>query len=284
MESKHILLKTTINDVIDDWHIGRFSLLKAHLENCGHRVSAYDRRTNPSNDIDLADLASSDVDQLWLFAVDVVDAITEADAIAIQTFRERGGGLLLTRDHQDLGTSLLKLGLVGHAHHFHACNPEPDPSRHAIDDTVNPDISWPNYHSGANGDYQVVALPNPNHPLVQRADGTPLQFLPTHPHEGVVSVPDAAHGFAKEINRGKSLVTGNEFCCAVAFSEQLSDEGQPLGRTIAQSAFHHFVDPNLDASMPLPSFVSEPSGSGMKDNPQALTDTLRYIENLASWL
>ncbi|MEL7541734.1 MAG: hypothetical protein AAGJ51_12595, partial [Pseudomonadota bacterium] len=103
--SKKILLKTTIDET-DDWHVGRFSLLKRHLEHCGHEVDARDRESRAGNDLDLEGLASSSYDQLWLFAVDGVGAITDADALAIQSFRKRGGGLLITRDHEDMGSSL----------------------------------------------------------------------------------------------------------------------------------------------------------------------------------
>jgi hypothetical protein len=43
-------------------------------------------------------------DQLWLFAVDTGDGLTAEDCEAISRFRARGGGLLVTRDHMDLGS------------------------------------------------------------------------------------------------------------------------------------------------------------------------------------
>ncbi|MEM6807696.1 MAG: hypothetical protein AAGA41_02905 [Pseudomonadota bacterium] len=284
MPPKRILLKTTIHGVEDDWHIGRFSMLCEALERQGHHVESYDRRGSSGADADLAALPESDFHQLWLFAVDVTDALTRSDVEAIQQFRRRGGGVLTTRDHEDLGASLAGLGVFGRAHHFHSSNPEPDISRQAIDDRETRSISWPNYHTGANGDYQRVQLPDPTHELVQREDGSRLEFLPAHPHEGVVSVPPGAESFATEVIRGSSDVTGNAFGIAVAFSGETDADGAVLGRAVAQSTFHHFVDPNLDPAAPLPTFCTERSGTSMRDNPHALEDSLRYIENLANWL
>ncbi|MEO1041057.1 MAG: hypothetical protein AAFX52_02085 [Pseudomonadota bacterium] len=282
--ANRILLKTTIGPVEDDWNIARFSILKQHLEALGHAVEARDRVEDERDDTDLIALPESDFDQLWLFAVDVEDALTEGDAAAISVFRRRGGGLLVTRDHEDMGASLLRLGSVGVAHHFHSSNQEPDRTRHAVDDQATSYLSWPNYHTGANGDYQEILTPVPSHDLLRRSDGSPIQFLPAHPHEGVVSCPKEAGGAACKIIRGRSVVTGNQFGIAVAFDGERDEDGRSLGRAVAQSTFHHFVDPNLDPSKPLPSFCTEEKGSGMVTHPKAAQDSLRYIENLADWL
>jgi len=58
----------------------------------------------------------------------------------------------------DLGSSLCSLGGVGKAHHFHTRNVDPDQSRCVIDDPFSTHISGPNFHSGANGDFQEVAI------------------------------------------------------------------------------------------------------------------------------
>ncbi|MEO1657697.1 MAG: hypothetical protein AAFR65_08245 [Pseudomonadota bacterium] len=282
--ANRILLKTTIGPVKDDWNIERFSILKQHLEALGHAVEARDRVEHEGGDADLTALPESDFDQLWLFAVDVEDALTEADAAAISAFRRRGGGLLVTRDHEDMGTGLLRLGNVGLAHHFHSINQESDQLRHAVDDTDTSSIRWPNYHTGANGDYQEILTPIPYHDLLRRSDGSTIQFLPAHPHEGVVSCPKEAGSSATDIIRGRSIVTGNEFGIAVAFDGERDTDGVWLGRAVAQSTFHHFADSNLDPSEPLPSFCTEESGSGMVTHPKATQDSMRYIENLAAWL
>ena len=57
-----------------------------------------------------------------------------------------------------------------------------------------------------------------------------------------------------------------------------------LGRGIAESSFHHFVDYNWNTDMGCPSFVAEPPSDGYKRNPQALADVKTYAHNLAVWL
>jgi len=49
---------------------------------------------------------------LWLFAVDTGDELSAAECDTISRFRQRGGGLMVTRDHMDLGSSVCSLGGV----------------------------------------------------------------------------------------------------------------------------------------------------------------------------
>jgi hypothetical protein len=81
------------------------------------------------------------------------------------------------------------------------------------------------------------------------------------------------------IATGISEITDREFNIAVAFES--SARG---GRAIAQSTFHHFVDYNWDIGAGSPTFVDEPPGSAMMNEPQALQDTHRYAINVARWL
>jgi hypothetical protein len=158
--------QTTILPTEDDWGIDRFSLLRDYLSSLkddrGHpltEVVARDRDEDANgNDVILSHLAETDFDRLWLFAVDVGDGLTEQDCAGINTFRQRSGGIFAARDRQDLVSSLCKLTGVCHAigasHFFHSLNSEPDSNRHCADDRDTPTISWPNYHTGRNGDYQ----------------------------------------------------------------------------------------------------------------------------------
>src|SRR5258705_3134594 len=115
-----ILLQTTIPDVEDDWHIGRFSLLHQHLNSLEDQegnslceVTARNRELNNAGDDEvLSRLDTTNFDELWLFAVDIGDGLTESDCRGITRFRQRGGGILATRDHQDFGSSLCSLGRV----------------------------------------------------------------------------------------------------------------------------------------------------------------------------
>jgi hypothetical protein len=288
----HILLQTTIPFASDDWHIGRFSLLRDELsamkDEAGNRLCEVTTRNREANsakdDPVLSTLDVSDFDELWLFAIDNGDGLSEADCGGITRFRQRGGGILATRDHQDLGISLCTLGGIGRAHFFHSKHPEPDTSRQVVDDPYTTDISWPNYHSGANGDYQTITVTTPH--ALMRDPVSPsglIQFLPAHPHEGAVGVPeDEKH--ARVIATGVSQVTDRPFNLVVAFESSSGDHGNTLGRGIAESSFHHLVDYNWDTGLGCPSFVAESPGDGYQRNPQALEDIKTYVRNAALWL
>lgn len=282
-----ILLQTTIPHNEDDWHIGRFALLRDHLAALRggddlplFDVTARDRDPIGAPDSVLSALDSSSFDELWLFAVDTGDGLTPSDCQAIGRFRRRGGGLLVARDHMDLGSSVCTLGGVGAAHFFHTKNPDPDPSRREVDDTITTNILWPNYHSGANGDVQRIEPSLPLHPVLTDPDAPEgaIRFLPSHPHEGAVGKPEH-DATARVIATGNSKLSGRSFNLAVAF-EPTSD----VGPAIAESTFHRFTDYNWDPSRGSPSFVSERPGDGLSRSPEAQRSLRRYVTNLALWL
>src|SRR5215831_1516617 len=188
-----ILMQTTTPRREDDWSIDSLTMLREHLESVdgdGTRVEVVARnRETPAGmpDPTLSRLDESDFDELWLFALDAGDGLTPEDCQGITRFRQRGGGILATRDHQDMGSSLCTLGGVGRAHFFHTQQPEPDDSRHVRDDQDNKSISWPNYHSGSNGDYQRINAVVPIHEVLRNANNSgPIEYFPAHPHEGAV--------------------------------------------------------------------------------------------------
>ena len=278
-----VLLQTTITPAADDWSIHRFSLLAALLrqerDESGQPVfdvTTRDRDPLGAPDTLLSSLARSDYDQLWLFAVDIGNGLSQEDCRGIDAFRARGGGVLVARDHMDLGSSVCGLAVIGAAEHFHTRNV--DPTAPAVrDDPFTMTISWPNFHSGANGDYQQIEAVEPLHAVLRDASAPngSIQFLPSHPHEGAVSAPPGA----RVIARGKSQATGARFNIAVAFEA----DGN-AGRAIAQSTFHHFADYNWDTRMGAPSFVEEPPGDGILRHPEARAAAHRYARNVAHWL
>ena len=273
-----ILLQTTIPSLEDDWNIGRFSLLRDLLAH-EHDVVARDRGSAvPFDDPVLASLATSDFDELWLFAVDSGDGITPHECDAIAEFRRRGSGLMVTRGHMDLGSSVCNLGGVGAAHHFHTRNVDPEVAKGGRDDTGTPAIDWPNFHSGSNGDVQTIEIVEPAHKLLKRGDGTSLRLFPAHPHEGAVSAPPGDRT-ARDIARGHSTITGRAFTLAVAF-----DSASGEGNAVAESTFHHFADYNWNVAMGCPSFVSEPPSDRIARDPALLEDVKIYCNNLARWL
>src|SRR6266852_9142491 len=100
-----ILLQTTIPLIEDDWNIERFSLLREHLAslkdgngNALCQVSTRNRKPNRGgDDIILSALDTSQLDELWLFAVDNGDGLSTADCEGIARLRQKGGGILTTR-------------------------------------------------------------------------------------------------------------------------------------------------------------------------------------------
>ncbi len=288
-----ILLQTTIPSIEDNWNINRFSLLRDHLAsltdddgNAVCEVTARDRETDESgNDRVLSVLDTTDFDELWLFAVDTGNGLTVADCQGITRFRQRGSGILATRDHQDLGSSLCTLGGVGRAHFFHTRHPDPDKSRHVRDDQDNNSISWPNYHSGSNGNYQKINAIAPIHEVLENSKNTAgvVEYFPAHPHEGAVGVP-TGENHANVIATGTSQVTGRPFNLIVAFERSRDQHGSMLGRAIAESSFHHFVDYNWDTAKGCPSFLAEPPGDQIKREPEKLNDIKSYVRNVAYWL
>ncbi len=288
-----ILLQTTIPAIADDWNIDRFSLLREHLNSVtdeqGHKlfeVTARNREVDAAgNEKVLSRLDETDFDELWLFAVDSGDGLTVPDCQGITRFRQKGGGIFATRDHQDLGSSLCTLGGVGRAHFFHTRHPDPDESRHTRDDQNATDISWPNYHSGSNGDYQKITPIEPVHELLRNPDSPSgvIEYFPAHPHEGAVGVPEGEKS-ARVIATGVSQISQRPFNLVVAFERANDDHGNKLGRAVAESSFHHLVDYNWDTSKGCPSFLAEPPGDQLTREPEKLNDIKTFVANVARWL
>jgi hypothetical protein len=275
-----ILLQTTIHATADDWDVNRFSLLADELRSGGHDVTARNREAGAEQDPTLSRIDELDFDQLWLMAVDSGDGLTAAEADAITRFRENGGGVLTARDHQDLGSCLVRLGSLGSVNQFHDANVDPETM---CDDQDTPEISWPNYHSGANGDYQPVLVSEPVHELLRttRTLSGRIEWFPAHPHEGLVSA-DGPH--ATVLAQGRSTTTGRHFNLAVLLDGEVGPSGAPMGRAVAESTFHHFADYNWDLLLGAPSFVTESPGTQITSDPSRLLIFRDYVHNIADWL
>lgn len=292
MKRPKILLQTTIPFREDDWHAGRFDLLRAHLSGLvnddgspRYDVTARNREPNHAgNDPVISGLGGSDYDQVWLFAVDLGDGLTPDDAAGIAAFRRRGGGVLTARDHQDLGLCLECLGSIGEVNFFHSRHCETDPERLVRDDTYATDIDYPNYHSGSNGDYQTIEVTEPVSTLLQseRSDDGVIRRFPAHPHEGAVGA--AGVPGARVIATGKSKITGRPFNLAVVIEGERDADGTQLGRVLAESTFHHFADYNWDLRRGCPSFVTDPPGHEIERDPKPLEIFKDYVTNAAAWL
>jgi hypothetical protein len=276
--SAKILLQTTILEAVDDWNVGRFSKLAATLAQ-EHSVTTRNLERTGGVDQTLANLKDSDFDQVWILGVDGGNGLNSEEIAGISRYWAAGRGLLIARDHNDMGACLLDVGLIGQAHYFHTKNQDPDESRRCQDDKATQSILWPNYHTGHNGDFQTVEVLKPRHPLMWNATaGRTIREFPAHPHEGSVGVPPGC-GVSELLVRGTSLASGAKFGQVVTF-EHCEDHG----RGVAQSSFHHFADFNWDPRLGCPSFVTEKSGSQVLENPERLDDVRAYILNLGRWL
>ncbi len=241
---KKILLQTTIPTTADDWDIARFRLLSEFLD--GQRgadgsklfsVTARDRDAATGPDAVLSRIDASDFDPAVAFRRGyrrwVVAGGLRGHQPVPRTRRRSAGH---PRSHGS-GFVGLHLGWRRPGAPFPFQDPEADPGRQKIDDPFTSHILWPNYHSGANGDYQEIASEGAVASGVARpapAGIRPCVFLPAHPHEGAVSAPpgDAS---ARVIATGAQQSDGIDFNIAVAFER--SDGNGPA---IAQSTFHHF--------------------------------------------
>ncbi len=282
MERTRILLQCSISFTEDDWHVGRFSLLAGELGRWAD-VTARNREPDAAgSDPVLAAVNRSQFDEIWILAVDGGTGPTNAEIAALNRFQREGGGLLTARDHTNMGLWLRSIEGAGSAHFFHdpSCA-EADPDRRTRDDQQTPTIDWPNYHSGRNGDVQRVTTVEPLHPLMRNASAASgrIERFPAHPHEGAVCAPAGNDG-ARSVARGQSLATGRAFDLIVAFDRA---PGAP-GRAIAESSFHHFADYNWDTSRGKPSFVTEPAGDAIAQNPRLLDDVRVYVRNCVEWL
>ena len=106
-------------------------------------------------------------------AVDVGDGLTDRRRLRHpEVPRERWRRAHRARS-PGLGLLPERLGSLGVVNEFH--DKSVDPST-MCDDQDTPTISWPNYHSGANGDYQPVLAEGPVHELLRTtappADGS----------------------------------------------------------------------------------------------------------------
>jgi hypothetical protein len=281
---QNLLLQTTIEGEPHDWSITRFSRLTEFLSQLrdpegqlAFRVTARNRGRRGEPDAILSKLSELEFDQLWLFAVDAGDGLTAADRAGISRFRQLGGRLLVTRD-MDLGRSVCRLDGVGAAHHFHGNNPEGNDRR--PDNPTSSDIVGPSHRASAGGDFKRVRPVGHIHPVMRDRHSVTgvIQYLPAHPHEGVVNVPPG-EASARVIVAGQNVTSARRFNIAVAFER--SERG---GRAIAQSSFHHFSNCNGDFKAGCASFEDEPAGGSIARSPEALRSTRQYVSNVAFWL
>ena len=239
-------------------------------------------RDADGDDSVLSVLDSLEYDQLWLMAVDTGDGLTPGDAAGIMRFRERGGGVLTARDHEDLGACLCCLGSIGQLNHFHSTNPATDsaPRRPGQPEHLVAQLSLrPERRLPARARGRTAARTPAN---VEEQQRTHRMLPRTSSRRCRVC---AGRVLVRTSDpRGRSTVTGRTFNLAVVLDGEQTADGRPLGRAVASSTFHHFADMNWDVDCGAPSFVTEPPSDEIKRDPSRLEAFKDYVRNIARWL
>lgn len=234
-----ILVQTTLTEGDGEWHIGRFSALVSILRSEGHDVVARNReQREDGSDPVLSSLDTSDFDELWLFAADRGNGLAPEDVRGILRFRERGGGMLTSRDRENVGLSLLNLGSVGLVNHFRSYNRQLRRRRRGGFKRLN-----------QSAEYERIVPLEPVHELL-RTPNSPsgvIEYFPAPSNEAALSVPPYAP-FARVI-----AVANGAANVAIAIDDERCSDGTKCGRAVATSSLRHFADCRLNGHVDGPS-------------------------------
>ena len=171
-----ILVQTTTPGGPDDWSVESLSLLAEHLaslreDGTRFEVTARNREPIRAGTIRCSrSLDRSSFDELWLFALDTGDGLTPPTAReSLDSARAAAASWprAITRTWASLCATSAAL-----APRITSRRRTRSRIRRAgtPDDRGTPTISWPNYHSGNNGDFQRIARVEPSHPLLRNPD------------------------------------------------------------------------------------------------------------------
>ncbi len=80
------------------------------------------------------------------------------------------------------------------------------------------------------------------------------------------------------------MITGRRFNLAVAIDGEIGAAGQPMGRALACSTFHHFADMNWSVHAGAPSFVTDVPSDEMACDPLRFQIFKDYVWNIPRWL
>jgi len=233
----------------DPYHWVRFEVTTVH------------RSGDPSADHDNLDLAAAlqlaDFDELWIYSILPEPGLTAAElAQARQFMDDRGGGVLITGDHENLGAAFGNLPRAGKMRRL----PAPPP----VAPTWNSTLS-----SGADATYdfpdQSDAVPQPltltrywggvlwrrPHPLLCSPLG-PIDIFPDHQHEGEALAPPPTPATewpggvrAEIIARGTIVDPSGDVGRQVGVLSAYDGHAADVGRIVADSTWHHHFDINL---------------------------------------
>ena len=158
-----VLLQTTIPTTADDWIYRAFQSARTILARAAapRRAPVRGDDARPRKSWRTRSRAlharSERFDEMWLFAVDVGDGLTAAGLRGDFAFSEAGPRPAGHAGSHGFGILDLRFGEASARRiTFIAATSTPMPARRAPDDSITTSISWPNFHSGANGDYQEI--------------------------------------------------------------------------------------------------------------------------------
>jgi hypothetical protein len=229
-----IIIQSTLRDSEGEWQIDRFSSLVSLLRGAGHEVEARNRVPDKDgSDPVLASLATSNFDELWLFAADSGNGLAPADVRGILRFRERGGGIFTSRDRENVGVSLLNLGSVGRVNHFRTYNRAA--RRHGFRAALN-------RREVADPFERIIPL-QPVHELLRTPQSPSgiIEYFPAYPHEAAMSVPSYAP-FARVIAIAADAENDAAANVAIAIDDERCHDGSVCGRAVATSSLRHFAN------------------------------------------
>jgi len=254
------------------------------------QITTANRNADPSADIQNArfdDLDLSTYDQVWLFGFSSSEQQLSGDErIALEAFMDNGGGVLTTGDHANLGRGLSGgIKRLGRMRKY----PAPTNSPPAWNTTIrdgNGDGSFSGVEQSDNEPqriyptYRRILFNRFPHPLLCSERGV-LNYLPDHQHEGEVCVPTSfpvsewprVGGFQPrpEIVASGLIVdpsadqTGTTFPLIGAYDGHRAQ----VGRVVADSTWHHWIDINLD---------------GFNIQSREYLEIISYFQNVAAWL
>ena len=282
-DHKALLLSTIATDV-DDWHIGRFSLLGSMIEAAGQELDPAFSLTISDYPADAAarrslqaDLRNGGYNQIWLMAVDLDNGPDLDFFPALEAAVRSGTDLIIARDHADLGSCLLSLegclSAVGSTQTFKRSWPDLPTDREFIDPAC-PTITAPCVVTGQNGGIQICRK-RAEHPLLAFPSMLPGHLLiPAHPHEGVIRPTSDTQTV---LLSSYSITSGREQLIAIV------DEVPDQGMVLHHSTFHHFADYNIDISLGAPDFVLDPPTKQIEDSPELLGDLRSYVRSVVHY-
>ena len=286
-----ILLQPTIPYAEDDWHIGRFSLLTEHLKSLKdengdalYEVTArnLEQDTN-GNDKVLNKLDESDFDQLWLFALDTDGILSKEDCRGdheISSKRQRNFhdarssryGNFALHGRRNRRGALFSLE-TKRSRTMSATNATIRRRKTLISRIIIPVQT------------AIIKKLSPSNPFTNFLKDRTARQSNFSPRIRTKAESVNRKMTIRRVLSPKAKVGcfGKDFNLIVAFERSEDKHGNKFGRGIAESSFHHLVDYNWDTKG-CPTFLEEPPGDDVKNNPEKLEDIKTYISNLARWL